>query len=196
MRIQPLVMLVALLASCGSSSDSASDAHGADSKKYSLDMSAATSDSIAMPSDVSAGAGAAFGVDAVTTTGPLGCSSKEDQAFLAGLAKDATAAADFAQQVKNCALPNVNLPDDASTAAQIAKCVAGSAKGVSADCGGCFGMQTYCTFVHCVADPQEALVANCAGDPTSTTCEACTAKHGCTAVAEACKAGPISKADK
>ena len=186
MQIGRYFIVISLLAACGSGDDGG----GADAKdglaSYTLKVEDGGGDAMKPPQDVSTDL---VNPMADASTGTKGCTSAADQAFLPTLPVDATAAAQFAALVRNCTLPNVNLPADATTLGVIGNCVAAGGKTVSATCGGCFGLEVHCSFLNCVANFQEAAVANCPADPTSTTCIDCAKKHGCTTAAATCKAG-------
>lgn len=136
------------------------------------------------------GGDAATAADTGSTGTKKGCTSADDQAFLKALEADKAKSDKFGDDVKNCTLANVGKPDEASAVAAIGKCLVDDKKqGVSLDCGGCYGIRGYCTFVNCVKNTEEAKTANCVMAPTGDTCTACANKYNCITKAEDCKVG-------
>ena len=124
------------------------------------------------------------------STAAKGCTSPADKTYLSLLAEDAAKAAKFSDDVKSCLLANISKPDEASAAAAIGKCLVEEKKqGVTAACGGCYGILGHCTFVNCVTNPAESEKANCLSAPSGAPCVTCMTKFDCIKKSDNCKAG-------
>ena len=135
-----------------------------------------TSDAVAPAGDASAAAAA-------------GCLAAADQATLKPFGEDKAKGDKFADDVKNCSLPNASMADQAAAAQKIGECLVGKGYALTVGCAGCYGIRAYCTIKNCLMNAEEAKTANCLAAPTGEPCTACANKYKCIEASENCKAG-------